>query len=201
MSKKKKYKVMLVSGGFDPVHKGHLEMIAHAREQAEEVWVILNNDRWLRQKKGQEFMNSEERSYIMSQVKGVTKTFVMDPRIPTDKTVCDGIYSAVMAYRREFNGKMRMAFGNGGDRVEGNIPEADYCDSMGVEMVWGLGKKVQSSSWLLERANNQEMDYKKPRQYRSNQGRSPKQQQGNYVAAAISFLGLLMIILYLMIIN
>ena len=47
---------MLVSGGFDPVHKGHLEMIAHAREQADEVWVILNNDRWLREKKGQEFM-------------------------------------------------------------------------------------------------------------------------------------------------
>tara|TARA_Y100000401_G_scaffold92689_1_gene78789 strand:+ start:379 stop:984 length:606 start_codon:yes stop_codon:yes gene_type:complete len=201
MSKKKKYKVMLVSGGFDPVHKGHLEMIAHAREQAEEVWVILNNDRWLRQKKGQEFMNSEEREYIMSQVKGVTKTFILDPRTPTDKTACDGIYSAIMAYRREFNGKMRMAFGNGGDRVEGNIPEADYCDSMGVDMVWGLGKKVQSSSWLLERANNQEMEYKKPRQYRSNQGRSPKQQHGNYVAAAISFLGLLMIILYLMIIN
>ena len=201
MSKKKKYKVMLVSGGFDPVHKGHLEMIAHAREQAEEVLVILNNDRWLRQKKGQEFMKSEEREYIMSQVKGVTKTFILDPRTPTDKTACDGIYSAIMAYRREFNGKMRMAFGNGGDRVEGNIPEADYCDSMGVDMVWGLGKKVQSSSWLLERANNQEMEYKKPRQYRSNQGRSPKQQQGNYVAAAISFLGLLMIILYLMIIN
>ncbi len=201
MSKKKKYKVMLVSGGFDPVHKGHLEMIAHAREQADEVWVILNNDRWLREKKGQEFMKQNEREYIMSQVKGVTKTFILDPRIPTDKTACDGIYSAVMAYRREFKGKMSMAFGNGGDRVEGNIPEADYCDSMGVDMVWGLGKKVQSSSWLLERANNQEMEYKKPRQYRSNQGRSPKQQQGNYVAAAISFLGLIMIVLYLMITN
>mgnify|MGYP003115713142 FL=1 len=201
MSKKKKYKVMLVSGGFDPVHKGHLEMIAQARKQAEEVWVILNNDRWLREKKGQEFMKASEREYIMSQVKGVTKTFILDPRTPTDKTACDGIYSAVMAYRREFDGKMSMAFGNGGDRVEGNIPEADYCDSMGVDMVWGLGKKVQSSSWLLERANNQEIEYKKPRQYRSNQGRSPKQQQGNYVAAAISFLGLIMIVLYLMITN
>ena len=157
--KKKKYKVMLVSGGFDPVHKGHLEMIAEARKQAEEVWVILNNDRWLREKKGKEFMEQDEREYIMSQVKGVTKTFIVNPRTPTDKTVCDGIYSAVMAYRREFKGKMRMAFGNGGDRVEGNIPEADYCDSMGVDMVWGLGKKVQSSSWLLEKDNNHEMDY------------------------------------------
>ena len=150
---------MLVSGGFDPVHKGHLEMIAKARKLADEVWVILNNDSWLREKKGKSFMKENEREYIMSQVKGVTKTFVCRPRIPTDKTVCDAIYSAVMTYRREFKGKMKMAFGNGGDRVEGNIPEADYCDSMGVDMVWGLGKKIQSSSWLLERANNQEMDY------------------------------------------
>jgi cytidyltransferase-like protein len=51
MSKKKKYKVMLVSGGFDPVHKGHLEMIAEARKQAEEVWVILNNENlWIKMK-------------------------------------------------------------------------------------------------------------------------------------------------------
>mgnify|MGYP003114752012 FL=1 len=178
--KKKKYKVMLVSGGFDPVHKGHLEMIAHAREQAEEVWVILNNDFWLRQKKGQEFMDQDEREYIMSQVKGVTETFIVYPRSATDKTVCDGIYSAVQAYRRKFKGKMSMAFGNGGDRVEGNIPEADYCDSMEVDMVWGLGKKVQSSSWLLEKFNNQENEYKKPRQYRSNQGRDPKRMESTY---------------------
>ena len=47
-----------------------------------------------------------------------------------------------------------MAFGNGGDRGKGNIPEEDYCDSMGVDMVWGLGDKVQSSSWLIEKALN-----------------------------------------------
>ena len=185
MSKRKKYKVMLVSGGFDPVHKGHLEMIAQAKKQADEVWVILNNDNWLRQKKGKAFMKQSEREYIMSQIKGVTKTFILDPRIPTDKTACDGIYSAVMAYRRKFKGKMRMAFGNGGDRVEGNIPEADYCDSMGVDMVWGLGKKIQSSSWLLERANNQEMDYNI-----QNQGRSARQMESSYKVMGWSLLGL-----------
>tara|TARA_Y100001973_G_C5196518_1_gene334630 strand:+ start:1730 stop:2326 length:597 start_codon:yes stop_codon:yes gene_type:complete len=186
----KKYKVMLVSGGFDPVHKGHLEMIANARKQADEVWVILNNDTWLREKKGKFFMKQDEREYIMSQVKGVTKTFIMNPRIPGDKTACDGIYSAVQAYRRTFKGKMKMAFGNGGDRIEGNIPEADYCDSMGVDMVWGLGKKVQSSSWLLEKFNNQENEYNKPRQYRSNQGRSPKQVKSNYQMLGWSLIGL-----------
>ena len=190
MAKRKKYKVMLVSGGFDPVHKGHLQMIEKARELADEVWVILNNDFWLKQKKGQEFMKEGERQYIMSQVKGVTETFILNPRIPSDKTVCDGIYSAVMAYRRKFKGKMRMAFGNGGDRVEGKIPEADYCDSMGVDMVWGLGKKVQSSSWLIERSNNQELDYSKPRQYRSNQGRSPEKMNANYKMVGWSLIGL-----------
>ena len=57
----KKYKVILVSGGLDPVHKGHIEMIEKASEMAEEVWVILNNDSWLRTKKGQEFMKENER--------------------------------------------------------------------------------------------------------------------------------------------
>ena len=82
-----------------------------------------------------------------------------------------------------------MAFGNGGDRIEGKIPEADYCDSMGVDMVWGLGKKVQSSSWLIERSNNQELDYNKPRQYRSNQGRSPEKMTSNYKMLGWSLIG------------
>ena len=149
-----KYKVILVSGGFDPVHKGHLEMIEAARELAEEVWVILNNDTWLKQKKGKSFMKEKEREYIMSQVKGVTRTFVCHPRIPADKTVCDGIYSAIMAFRRDYDEPLSMAFGNGGDRVKGNIPEEEYCNSMGVEMVWNLGEKIQSSSWLLEKYQN-----------------------------------------------
>jgi len=150
----KKYKVILVSGGFDPVHKGHIEMIEKASEMAEEVWVILNNDSWLRDKKGQEFMKEGERQYIMSMIKGVTRTFVCNPRIPADKTVCDGIYSAVTEYRRDIRGELSIAFGNGGDRGQGNVPEEDYCNSMGVDMIWNLGKKIQSSSWLLDKFNN-----------------------------------------------
>jgi cytidyltransferase-like protein len=185
---KKKYKVILVSGGFDPVHKGHLEMIAEARKLADEVWVILNNDNWLRQKKGQAFMKEKERQYIMSQIKGVTETFILNPRTASDKTVCDGIYSAVMAYRRKFKGKMKMAFGNGGDRVEKTIPEAEYCSTMNVDMVWGLGKKIQSSSWLLEKFNNQENDYW---EYSSNQGRSSQMMEKKYKLIGWSLLGLI----------
>ena len=146
---------MLVSGGFDPVHKGHIEMIEAAAEQAEEVWVILNNDFWLRQKKGRNFMKQNEREYIMSRIKGVTKTFICNPRSASDNTVCDGIYSAVNYYRRNYDSELSMAFGNGGDRGKGNVPEEDYCNSMDVDMVWNLGKKVQSSSWLLEKYFNQ----------------------------------------------
>ena len=157
MRKKKKFKVMLVSGGFDPVHKGHLEMISEARDLADEVWVILNNDSWLRQKKGKHFMKESEREYIMSQIKGVTKTFICHPRIATDKTVTDGIYSAYQVWMRENGnapGPGDMAFGNGGDRGKNNVPEEDYCNSMGIAMVWNLGEKVQSSSWLLEKYYN-----------------------------------------------
>ena len=136
----KKYKVMLVSGGFDPVHKGHLEMIERAQEMAEEIWVILNNDTWLTNKKGKPFMKQSEREYIMSRIKGVTKTLICNPRTPTAKSVIDGIYSAVNIYRREYDSELSMAFGNGGDRGKGNVPEEDYCDSMGVDMVWNLGK-------------------------------------------------------------
>ena len=101
---------MLVSGGFDPVHKGHLEMIEKAEEMADEVWVILNNEHWLQQKKGKSFMPEKEREYIMSRIKGVTKTFICNPRTPTDKSVCDGIYSAVMTYRREYDDELSIEY-------------------------------------------------------------------------------------------
>ena len=130
-------------------------MIEAASKLAEEVWVILNNDFWLKRKKGRNFMPEKEREYIMSMIKGVTRTFICNPRTPSDTTACDGIYSAVTVYRREIKGELSMAFGNGGDRGKGNVPEEDYCNSMGVDMVWNLGKKVQSSSWLLEKYNNQ----------------------------------------------
>ena len=98
---KKKYKVMLLSGGFDPVHKGHVEMIEQARELADEIWIILNNDSWLRQKKGKIFMKEREREYIMSQIQGVTKTFICYPRSAGDMTVCEGIYAAYQEYMRQ----------------------------------------------------------------------------------------------------
>lgn len=152
----KKYKVILISGGFDPVHKGHIECINNAKELADEVWIGLNNDRWLHQKKGKSFMNEGERAFVMSNLKNVDWVYIMNPKDSTDKTAIDFIESARVKYIKE-NGELPkgvMAFGNGGDRTETTTPENDTCTSYGIDSVWGLGEKVQSSSWLLEKYLN-----------------------------------------------
>ena len=152
----KKYKVILLSGGFDPVHKGHIECINKAKELADEVWIGLNNDNWLRRKKGKAFMDEKERAFIMSNLKSVDWVYIMNPKINSDDTSIDFIDTARVRYIKQ-NGdlhKGEMAFGNGGDRTETTTPENDVCDSYGIESVWGLGEKIQSSSWLLEKYLN-----------------------------------------------
>tara|TARA_Y100000593_G_scaffold16106_1_gene31783 strand:+ start:2253 stop:2699 length:447 start_codon:yes stop_codon:yes gene_type:complete len=143
----KKYDIMLLSGGFDPVHKGHIECIQNALNYANEIWIGVNNDKWLENKKGKIFMGERERAFIMSNIKGVSWTYIMDPPDPNDKTATDFIMAAIR--RRPYGS---LAFGNGGDRVENNVPtsEESLCRENGIDMVWGLGDKVQSSSWLLE---------------------------------------------------
>ena len=90
----KKYKVILISGGFDPVHKGHIQCIQNAREFADEVWIGLNNDSWLRNKKGKSFMKEQERAFIMDNIKGVDWVYIMNPKIHNDTTACDFIDAA-----------------------------------------------------------------------------------------------------------
>jgi D-beta-D-heptose 7-phosphate kinase/D-beta-D-heptose 1-phosphate adenosyltransferase len=152
----KKYKVILISGGFDPVHKGHIECINNAKELADEVWIGLNNDEWLRRKKGRSFMNENERAFIMDNLKNVDWVYVMNPKDHLDNTAIDFIEVSRRKFIKE-NGDLPrgvMAFGNGGDRTETTTPENSVCDSFGIESVWGLGDKVQSSSWLLEKYLN-----------------------------------------------
>ena len=152
----KKYKVILISGGFDPVHKGHIECIQNAKKLAEEVWIGLNNDSWLRRKKGKSFMKEGERKFIMESLRDVDYVYVMNPLIHGDDTAIDFIDHARKKFVNQ-NGDLPkgvMAFGNGGDRTETTTPENDVCNSYGIESVWGLGKKIQSSSWLLEKYLN-----------------------------------------------
>ena len=131
-------KTIAVSGGFDPVHIGHVRMIQDAAKHGD-VWVIINSDPWLMRKKGYIFMPWNERAEIMAELKGVTKvSHVQDD----DGTVCE-------ALRR----LKPDAFANGGDRKTNNTPEMDVCEDLGIDLLWNVGGgKIQSSSELVQKA-------------------------------------------------
>ena len=124
-----------VSGGFDPIHKGHVQMIREAAEYGN-VIVILNSDDWLIRKKGYKFMSFEERAYIVGSIKGVTIVSNVDD---SDGTVCKALKKLKPNY-----------FANGGDRYDTNTPEMDVCEELGIKMLWNIGGgKIQSSSTLV----------------------------------------------------
>ena len=129
-------KRIMVSGGFDPIHKGHVRMIQEAAKKGE-VLVIVNSDEWLIRKKGFVFMPFEERVEIIKSIKGVTSSLGIDD---SDNTVCE----ALRKYRPDY-------FANGGDRTNTNTPEMAVCEELGIEMLWEVGGgKVQSSSALTK---------------------------------------------------
>lgn len=127
---------MLVSGGFDPLHVGHIEYIEKAAEFGRVV-VALNSDEWLVRKKGYVFMPWDERAKILRSNRHVIAVGTVDD---SDDTVCD----AILRLRPDY-------FGNGGDRTSGNTPEEKLCRELGVMTVYGLGGKVQSSSALISK--------------------------------------------------
>ena len=135
-------KRIMVSGGFDPLHIGHIKMIESA-SQLGNVIVVINSDEWLIRKKGYAFMPWKERAEIMGNIKGVTLvTSVND----TDGTVCE----ALIHHKPDM-------FANGGDRTENNTPETELCNFLDIEVLWGMGgtDKPQSSSWLVNKAMEQ----------------------------------------------
>ena len=130
--------IVAVSGGFDPVHIGHVRMIQDASLHGD-VLVIINSDEWLIRKKGYVFMPWEERAEIMGNIKGVKYVTHVDD---TDGTVCEAL------------SRMKPdIFANGGDRKTENTPEMNLCDHIGIEMMWAVGgsDKPQSSSWLVNK--------------------------------------------------
>ncbi len=139
---KRKKIVVVVSGGFDPVHVGHVRMFQEAKKLGDELLVILNNDNWLRQKKGYVFMNQKERKEIIEGIKGIDKVvYTSHPNKFTDRSVC-----------KELEKIKPDIFANGGDRFANNIPEVATCKKIGCKMVFnvGWGGKSQSSSWLAK---------------------------------------------------
>ena len=135
--------VIIVSGGFEPVHKGHIRMFREAANLGHQVIIGLNSDEWLSRKKGKPFMKWEERAEILESCKFVTQVLSMDD---SDDTASDIIKQVANLYK---NQDMNIYFANGGDRKKGNVPELDVCKNLNVVMLWGIGGgKIQSSSWL-----------------------------------------------------
>ena len=128
-------KTIAVSGGFDPMHVGHLRMIKEAAKHGK-LTVILNTDEWLLRKKGYVFMSWDERAEIIETYDFVERVV---PARDEDKTVVESL--------KELRPDI---FANGGDRERTNTPEARFCKENGIEMIWGIGgEKIQSSSSMV----------------------------------------------------
>jgi len=139
MANRTPYTTIMLSGGFDPIHIGHVRMILAAAELGN-VTIVANSDRWLMSKKGYIFMPWNERAEILSSIRGVEDVITVDD---IDGTVCEALRRVTPDI-----------FGNGGDRTKNNTPEMKVCEELGIEMVWGLGgNKIQSSSELVDVAN------------------------------------------------
>ena len=136
-------KTVLVTGGFDPIHSGHIEYLKSAKSLGTRLIVGLNSDDWLRRKKGQAFMSISERMSIISNLVMVDEVIAFDD---TDGSAKDAILQVRKKYPRDF-----IVFANGGDRTKDNIPEMSVADD-GVDFKFGVGgsNKKNSSSWILQ---------------------------------------------------
>ena len=135
-------KIVITSGYFNPVHKGHLELFYNAKEVGD-VWVIVNNDHQRKLKGSKEFMDEDERLEIITALKVVDIALLS---IDKDKTQC-----ATLKYIGENYGDThQLYFANGGDQNNSSIPEVDVCNEYNITLIDGLGGKIQSSSWLLK---------------------------------------------------
>ena len=135
--------IVLITGGFDPIHRGHLDYIDAARELGDVLVVGVNSDSWLRRKKGRAFMPETERCAIIRALRGVDHVITFDD---SDGSAKDAIRMVRQSYPQA-----HIIFANGGDRTDSNIPEMDVADHL-VEFQFGVGggNKANSSSWILE---------------------------------------------------
>ena len=139
-----KPKGIIVSGYFNPIHIGHLELFEKAKIKGDVLFVIVNNDLQRALKGSQEFMLEDERVQIVSALE-VTDTVVLS--IDQDRTVC----STLQQLYQNFGTQYELYFANGGDQNNTSIPEVTLCKKLGIGLLDGLGEKIQSSSWILKK--------------------------------------------------
>ena len=141
-------KYYIVSGGFDPIHEGHISMIKASKQRSDGVIVLVNSDEWLSRKKGKNFMSFKTRLTICQNLKGVIDAFGFDD---SDNSASDGLRKARKKYPNA-----SLVFANGGDRTLENIPEAQTADECNIDLEFGVGgeNKANSSSWILKNWSN-----------------------------------------------
>mgnify|MGYP001403259533 FL=1 len=134
-------KIAVVSGGFDPIHSGHIDYLSEAKENADYLIVALNSDHWLSKKKGKPFMEFSERKQILESIKYVDEVIDFDD---TDGSCINALEKIKATYL-----DASIFFCNGGDRSEENIPEKNV---EGIKFIFGVGgtNKKNSSSWILK---------------------------------------------------
>jgi cytidyltransferase-like protein len=137
-------KAIIVSGYFNPIHKGHIEYFQNARANGDELFVIVNSDLQRELKCSKEFQDEKERVFIVENLRLVDKCFLS---VDKDRTVVESIKMIFNKFGNEY----QLVFANGGDQNNDTIPEKTICDEFGIKLLDGLGAKVQSSSWLLNK--------------------------------------------------
>lgn len=137
-------KVVIVSGYFNPIHKGHLELLRKAKEFSDDyVIAIVNSDLQRELKGSKEFQEEDERLEIVSSIKYVGHALIS---IDEDRTQIE----TLKHIHNEYGKIWELYFANGGDQDNNSIPESSICDELGINLLDGLGDKIQSSSWLLK---------------------------------------------------
>jgi len=142
-------KIVIVSGGFDPLHIGHIRYFKEAKSLGDYLVVILNSDDFLIKKKGYKVMPFEERKEILESIKYVDYVITC---LDKDNSVCE----TLKKFREEFK-ESHLIFANGGDRNADNTLEKVVCEQIGIELVYNVGgKKIQSSSVLVNNIKEKE---------------------------------------------
>jgi D-beta-D-heptose 7-phosphate kinase/D-beta-D-heptose 1-phosphate adenosyltransferase len=144
-NRKAKRRIVIVSGGFDPIHVGHIRYIKAASRLGDTLFAIANSDAFLKRKKNYAFMSADERQEILRSIKGVDRVVLS---IDKDQTVS----ATLRQIHKRYGAANKLIFAKGGDRTKENIPEMGVCSELNIEVVFGVGGgKAQSSSHLVKR--------------------------------------------------